>query len=64
MEFHVVVHDPMQSGLASRTDTVLIVATSVSENAGGKPQTVHWNLRVGVSDVDGQLLVSKLDFLR
>ena len=57
-------HDSMPSGLASRTDTVLIVATSVSENAGGKPQTVHWNLRVGVSDVDGQLLVSKLDFLR
>jgi hypothetical protein len=25
---------------------------------------VHWNLRVGVSDVDGQLLVSNLDFLR
>ena len=57
-------HDSMPSGLASRTDTVLIVATSVSENAGGKPQTVHWNLRVGVSDVDGQLLVSNLDFLR
>jgi hypothetical protein len=57
-------HDSMPSGLASRTDTVLIVATSVSENAGGKPQTVHWNLRVGVSNVDGQLLVSNLDFLR
>jgi hypothetical protein len=57
-------HDSMPSGLASRTDTVLIVATSVSDNAGGKPQTVHWNLRVGVSDVDGQLLVSNLDFLR
>ena len=57
-------HDSMPSGLASRTDTVLIVATSASENAGGKPQTVHWNLRVGVSNVDGQLLVSDLDFLR
>jgi hypothetical protein len=57
-------HDPMPSGLASRTDTVLIVATSVSENPGGKPQTVRWNLRVGVSNVDDQLLVSKLDFLR
>jgi hypothetical protein len=56
-------HDVMP-GLASRTDTVLIVATSVSENAGGKAQTVHWNLRVGVSDVDGQLLVSNLDFVR
>jgi hypothetical protein len=50
--------------VASRTDTVLIVADSVSENAGEKPQTVHWNLRIGVSDVDGQLLVSHLDFLR
>ncbi len=57
-------HEPMPSGMASRTDTVLIVATSVSENAGGKPQTVRWNLRIGVSDVDGQLLISDLDFLR
>jgi len=57
-------HDPMPSGVASRTDTVLIVANSVSENAGAKPQTVQWNLRIGVSDVDGQLLVSHLDFLR
>lgn len=57
-------HDAMPSGVAARTDTVLIVADSVSENAGAKPQTVHWNLRIGVSDVDGQLLVSHLDFLR
>jgi hypothetical protein len=56
--------DPLPSGLASRTDTVLIVATSVSEGANQKPQTVRWNLRVGVSDIDGQLLVSRLDFLR
>lgn len=57
-------HDAMPSGVASRTDTVLIVADSVSENAGAKPQTVQWNLRIGVSDVEGQLLVSHLDFLR
>jgi hypothetical protein len=44
---------------------VLIVATSVSENAaGGKPQTVRWNLRVGVSDVDGKLLISRLEPIR
>jgi hypothetical protein len=51
---------------ASRTDTVLIVATSVSDNAGnnGKPQTVRWNLRVGVSDVDGKLLISRLEPIR
>ena len=57
-------HEPMPSGVASRTDTVLIIATSVCQNAGAKPQTVHWNLRIGVSDVDGNLLVSHLDFLR
>jgi hypothetical protein len=57
-------HEPMPSGVASRTDTVLIIATSVSQNAGAKPQTVQWNLRIGVSDVDGNLLVSHLDFLR
>jgi hypothetical protein len=57
-------HQELPSGVASRTDTVLIVANSTSENAGAKPQTVQWNLRIGVSDVDGQLLVSHLDFLR
>ena len=57
-------HDLLPSGVASRSDTVLIIATSVSQNADAKPQNVHWNLRVAVSDVDGQLLVSHLDFLR
>ncbi len=71
--------------LASRTDTVLVVATSVSENAGTKPETpdgpaapttpdarpagggpttVRWNLRLGVSDVDGELKISQLESLR
>ncbi len=49
---------------ASRTDSVLLVATSVSENAGTKPQTVHWNLRLDVSDVDGKLMISKLESIR
>jgi hypothetical protein len=50
---------------ASRTDTVMVVATSVSENAGGdKPQTVRWNLRLDVSDVDGKLLISRLEPIR
>ncbi|BBX56481.1 putative conserved membrane protein [Mycobacterium ulcerans str. Harvey] len=49
---------------ASRTDSVLLVATSVAENAGVKPQTVHWSLRVEVSDVDGKLLVSGLASIR
>ncbi|WP_422743042.1 hypothetical protein ACN27E_16465 [Mycobacterium sp. WMMD1722] len=59
------VPDPQLSAFASRTDTVLVVATSVSENAGAdKPQTVRWNLRLGVSDVDGKLMISKLESIR
>ncbi len=50
--------------LAARTDTVLVVATSVSENAGGEPTTVRWNLRLGVSDVDGEARISRLESLR
>lgn len=49
---------------ASRTDSVMLVATSVSENVGGKPQTVHWNLRLDVSDVDGKLMISGLESIR
>jgi hypothetical protein len=50
---------------ASRTDTVMVVATSISQNAGtDKPQTVRWNLRLDVSDVDGKLLVSRLEPIR
>ncbi|MGV0810842.1 hypothetical protein ABQF34_02660 [Mycolicibacterium boenickei] len=53
------------AGMVSRTDTVLVVATSVSENAGSdKPQTVRWNLRLDVSDVDGTLMVSRLEPIR
>ena len=50
---------------ASRTDTVMVVATSISQNAGAdKPQTVRWNLRLDVSDVDGKLLISRLEPVR
>ena len=56
---------PELTGMVSRTDTVLVVATSVSENAGSdKPQTVRWNLRLDVSDVDGNLMVSRLEPIR
>ncbi len=56
---------PELSASASRTDTVMVVATSVSENAGAaKPQTVRWTLRVDVSDVDGKLLISRLEPIR
>lgn len=50
--------------LSSRTDTVIVVATSLSENAGGKPTTVRWNLRLGVSEVDGRPMISRLESLR
>lgn len=55
---------PPVPDFASRTDTVLIVATSVSQNQDAKPQTVHWNLRLGVSDVQGRLLISRLELIR
>ena len=50
--------------LAARTDTVLVVATSVSQNAGTTPTTVRWNLRLGVSEVDGKLMISRLESIR
>jgi hypothetical protein len=49
---------------ATRTDSVMVVATSVSENVGAKPQIVHWNLRLGVSDVDGKLMISGMESIR
>jgi hypothetical protein len=56
---------PELTATASRTDTVIVVATSISENAGGdKPQTVRWNLRLDVSDVEGKLLISRLEPIR
>lgn len=57
--------DPELSAFTSRTDTVLVVATSISENAGGeRPQTVRWTLRLDVSDVDGELMISRLEPIR
>ncbi|HME74336.1 MAG TPA: hypothetical protein VKI00_01385 [Mycobacterium sp.] len=56
--------EQLPASIARRTETVMVVATSVSENAGGKPQTVHWNLRLGVSDVDGKLMISRLESIR
>jgi hypothetical protein len=49
---------------ATRTDSVMLVARSVSQNAGAKPTTVHWNLRLDVSDVDGKLMISRLASIR
>jgi hypothetical protein len=56
---------PELAEFASRTDTVMVVATSVSENAGGQePKTVRWTLRLDVSNVDGKLLISRLEPIR
>jgi len=56
---------PELLGAAARTDTVMVVATSISQNAGAdKPQTVRWNLRLDVSDVDGKMLISRLEPIR
>jgi hypothetical protein len=49
---------------AHRTDPVMVIATSVAENVGGKPQTVHWALHLDVSDVDGQKLISRMKSIR
>ncbi|ANI37468.1 hypothetical protein [Mycolicibacterium vaccae] len=52
-------------GFSARTDTVMVVATSLSENAGTeKPQTVRWTLRLDVADVDGRLAISRLEPIR
>ena len=56
--------EPELSTVASRTDTVLVVATSVSQNTGAQPLTVHWTLRLGISDVQGKPLVSSLETIR
>jgi hypothetical protein len=55
---------PELATVASRTDNVIVVATSVSQNVGAKPLTVHWTLRLAVSDVDGKLLISRLETIR
>jgi hypothetical protein len=56
---------PELSAFASRTDTVMGVATSISENAGSdKPQTVRWTLRLDVADIDGKPMISRLEPIR
>jgi hypothetical protein len=47
-----------------RTDPVMVIATSIAENVGGRPQTVHWALHLDVSDVDGHLMISRLRSIR
>ena len=59
-------HDPDtdRAAQAPRNATVLIVATSVGDDASGAPHTIEWNLRIGVIDVDGRLLISQLEPIR
>lgn len=52
---------PELAAYASRTDTVIVVATSISDNVAGDPQTIRWNLRLDVSEVEGRLLISRLE---
>ncbi|MBI3214892.1 MAG: hypothetical protein HYZ38_13775 [Mycobacterium sp.] len=54
----------MPPGMGGPTDTVLVIATSVSQNAGAAPQTVRWNLRLDVTEVDGKMLISHLESMR
>ena len=49
---------------ATRTDSVMVIATSVSENAAAKPTIVHWNLRLDVSNVDGKPMISRLESIK
>ncbi|OBH19592.1 hypothetical protein A5710_12210 [Mycolicibacter sinensis] len=53
-----------QAPSPGRTDPVMVIATSIAENVGGRPQTVHWALHLDVSDVDGHLMISRLRSIR
>lgn len=47
-----------------RTDPVMVIATSIAENVGGRPQTVHWALHLDVTDVAGNMMISRLRSIR
>lgn len=55
---------PAPAPAGRRTDTVQVLATSLAGNGGPKPQAVNWNLLVDVSEVNGRLLISRLQALR
>nr|CRL76302.1 hypothetical protein CPGR_01611 [Mycolicibacter nonchromogenicus] len=56
-----VTEEPSSPG---RTDPVMVIATSIAENVGGRPQTVHWALHLDVTDVAGDLMISRLTSIR
>lgn len=47
-----------------RTDPVMVIATSIAENVGGRPQTVHWALHLDVTAVGDDLMISRLRSIR
>ncbi|WP_163755305.1 hypothetical protein [Mycobacterium botniense] len=48
----------------TRTETVLVLATSGAVNKEGKPQRVYWNLLLNVSDAAGKFMISGLQPIR
>lgn len=50
--------------LASRTDSVMVVATSISQKVDNKPVMVHWKLRLDVSKIEDKLMISKLETIK
>lgn len=51
---------PAPPSQATRTDTVMVIAASVSQGDDPKPQRMSWNLLLDVSNVDGKLLISRM----
>ncbi|MGL5443792.1 MAG: hypothetical protein ACRDDJ_15140 [[Mycobacterium] stephanolepidis] len=47
-----------------RVDRVMVVATSVTRDANASPKVNQWHLRLAVSKVGNQLLVTGLELLR
>ncbi|TEA05617.1 hypothetical protein CCUG60883_02923 [Mycobacteroides salmoniphilum] len=47
-----------------RVDRVMVVATSVTRDADASPKVNQWHLRLAVSKIEDQLLVTGLELLR
>ncbi|WP_078315279.1 hypothetical protein [Mycobacterium sp. D16Q16] len=47
-----------------RVDRVMVVATSVTRDAEAPPKVNQWHLRLAVSKIEDQLLVTGLELLR
>lgn len=51
---------PAPPSQATRTDTVMVIAASVSQDGSPKPQRRPWNLLLDVSNVGGKPLISRM----